>query len=66
MVCTSQLRNSKSNWQQWEEKVPAWRSASWQPTVPLVSDAELARKLSVEHNEEKLMEEESNTDEEQK
>ena len=52
--------------QMWEEKVPAWRSASWQPTVPLVSDAELARKLSVEHNEEKLMEEESNTDEEQK
>ncbi|CAI5758934.1 unnamed protein product [Candida verbasci] len=38
--------------QMWEEKVPAWRSSSWQPKIPLATDAELARKMSVEHKEE--------------
>ncbi|KAK6197485.1 high-affinity glucose transporter [Scheffersomyces amazonensis] len=37
--------------QMWDEKVPAWRSASWQPHVPLLSDAELAHKMNVEHKE---------------
>ncbi|KAI5961207.1 uncharacterized protein KGF55_004132 [Candida pseudojiufengensis] len=37
--------------QMWEEKVPAWRSASWQPTIPIASDSDLARKLSLEHKE---------------
>ncbi|KAI5955659.1 hypothetical protein KGF54_001161 [Candida jiufengensis] len=49
--------------QMWDEKVPAWRSGSWQPTIPLASDAELARKMSVEHKEEGLMEEDTNSDE---
>lgn len=41
----------------WEEKVPAWRSSKWQPTVPILSDAELANKMNVEHkeNESELM-----------
>ncbi|KAG5421961.1 HGT1 [Candida metapsilosis] len=52
--------------QMWDENVPAWRSASWTPTIPIAPDSELARKLSLEHNEEKLMDEESNTDEEQR
>ena len=46
--------------QMWEERVPAWRSRSWQPTVPIASDAELARKMEVEHEEDKLMNEDSN------
>ncbi|KAI5961206.1 HGT1 [Candida pseudojiufengensis] len=48
--------------QMWEEKVPAWRSRTWQPTIPIASDADLARKISVEHKEEGLMED-SNSDE---
>lgn len=35
----------------WEENVPAWRSASWVPSVPLASDAELASKLQTQHAE---------------
>ncbi|CCH44599.1 High-affinity glucose transporter [Wickerhamomyces ciferrii] len=35
----------------WEDKVPAWRSGSWQPRVPLLSDKQLEEKLSVQHNE---------------
>ncbi|KAI5969106.1 hypothetical protein CANMA_001859 [Candida margitis] len=35
--------------QMWDEKVPAWRSASWTPMIPIDPDSELARKLSVEH-----------------
>ncbi|KAK6465474.1 high-affinity glucose transporter [Scheffersomyces coipomensis] len=37
--------------QMWDEKVPAWKSTSWQPHVPLLSDAELAHKMNVEHKE---------------
>lgn len=37
--------------QLWEENVPAWRSSSWQPTVPLLSDKELGNKMQVEHSE---------------
>ena len=37
--------------QMWEEHVPAWRSASWEPTVPILSDVELAKKMDVEHKE---------------
>ncbi|CAD1810152.1 High-affinity glucose transporter 1 [Candida parapsilosis] len=37
--------------QMWEENIPAWRSASWTPTIPIDPDSELARKLSVEHKE---------------
>lgn len=37
--------------QMWDEGVPAWRSASWQPTVPLLSDAQLASKMEIEHKE---------------
>ena len=48
--------------QMWEERVPAWRSRSWQPTVPIASDAELARKMEVEHEEDKLMNEDSNSE----
>ncbi|CAK9683255.1 unnamed protein product [Candida parapsilosis] len=35
--------------QMWDEKVPAWRSASWTPTIPIDPDSELARKLSIDH-----------------
>lgn len=35
----------------WEEGVPAWKSASWTPLIPLATDAELRGKLSVEHQE---------------
>lgn len=35
----------------WDEKVPAWRTANWQPRVPLLSDAELGEKLRVQHRE---------------
>ncbi|KAG7660423.1 HGT1 [[Candida] subhashii] len=37
--------------QMWDENVPAWRSASWIPHIPIASEAELARKLSVQHKE---------------
>ncbi|KAI5955657.1 HGT1 [Candida jiufengensis] len=48
--------------QMWDEKVPAWRSASWQPSIPIVDETELARKLSIEHKEEGLMGEDTNSD----
>lgn len=35
----------------WEEGVPAWKTGSWQPSVPLLSDAELAHKLEAQHAE---------------
>ncbi|CAH6721736.1 high-affinity glucose transporter 1 [[Candida] jaroonii] len=49
--------------QMWDEKVPAWRSASWQPTVPILSDAELASKMKYEHkeNESELMKSDENS-----
>lgn len=37
--------------QMWDEGVPAWRSASWKPSVPISSDAQLATKLNYEHRE---------------
>lgn len=37
--------------QMWDEKVPAWRSNSWQPTVPILSDGELASKMVNQHEE---------------
>lgn len=38
--------------QMWDEGVPAWRSASWQPTIPFLSDKEIRDKLEVQHVEE--------------
>lgn len=31
----------------WEEGVPAWRSASWQLTIPILSDKELHNKVNI-------------------
>lgn len=41
--------------QMWDEKVPAWKSASWQPSIPILSDNELHSKMNVEHREEDLL-----------
>ncbi|KAI3404923.1 hypothetical protein KGF56_002252 [Candida oxycetoniae] len=49
--------------QMWDEKVPAWRSSSWQPTIPIASDADLVRKLSIEHKEDGLMDPDTNSEE---
>lgn len=35
----------------WDNKVPAWKTANWQPTIPIVSDAQLALKLESLHAE---------------
>lgn len=35
----------------WVEKVPAWKTASWKPHVPILSDAELGEKIRTQHNE---------------
>lgn len=35
--------------QLWDDHIPAWKSSSWQPTVPLLSDAQLDGKLSANH-----------------
>ncbi|EGV62379.1 high affinity glucose transporter [Yamadazyma tenuis] len=35
----------------WADKIPAWKTASWQPIVPLLSDADLAAKMKYEHKE---------------
>ncbi|EGW34830.1 uncharacterized protein SPAPADRAFT_145342 [Spathaspora passalidarum NRRL Y-27907] len=48
--------------QMWDENVPAWRSSSWQPHIPATSDAEIARKLSLEHKEEGDLMAETNSD----
>jgi sugar porter (SP) family MFS transporter len=37
--------------QMWDEGVPAWRSSSWTPTIPILSDAQLSTKLSAHHQE---------------
>ncbi|KAG5421962.1 HGT1 [Candida metapsilosis] len=37
--------------QMWDEKVPAWKTANWQPTIPIAPDSEIGRKLSLEHKE---------------
>lgn len=41
--------------QMWAEGVPAWKSASWQPSIPIVSDNELHNKMKVDHNEDNLL-----------
>ncbi|QOU18850.1 high affinity glucose transporter [Brettanomyces bruxellensis] len=35
--------------QMWDEHVPAWKSASWKPAVPIATDKILEKKLSVQH-----------------
>lgn len=35
----------------WTEKVPAWKSASYKPAVPILSDAELGEKIRTQHAE---------------
>lgn len=35
--------------QLWEDKIPAWKSKNWKPTVPLLSDSQLEGKLSTNH-----------------
>lgn len=35
--------------QMWDEKVPAWRSASWTPTIPVLSEMEMDAKPEVEY-----------------
>ncbi|WPK24356.1 hypothetical protein PUMCH_001627 [Australozyma saopauloensis] len=35
----------------WEEKIPAWKTANWQPHIPIATDADLAAKLSTQHAE---------------
>lgn len=37
--------------QMWEENVLPWKSASWKPTIPIVSDQKLADKMAVHHDE---------------
>lgn len=50
--------------QMWDENVPAWKSSSWQPSIPVLSDGQLARKLEAEHHEGDLMVRSDNTLEE--
>lgn len=47
----------------WEEKIPAWKTKSWQPHVPLLSDAELADKMSTRHEENLMSHSQSSSDE---
>lgn len=35
----------------WTQKVPAWKSGSWKPEVPILSDAELGEKITAQHKE---------------
>ncbi|RKP30963.1 general substrate transporter [Metschnikowia bicuspidata] len=35
----------------WEDNVPAWKTANWQPHIPIASDAQLALKLEALHAE---------------
>lgn len=35
----------------WSNKIPAWRSGSYKPEVPIVSDAQLTEKIEVAHKE---------------
>lgn len=37
--------------QLWDENVPAWRSGSWEPRIPILSDKQLEEKLKTEHDE---------------
>lgn len=49
----------------WEEGIPAWKTSKWQPTVPLLSDKDLAEKLQLQHMEtdHKLMSQSASSDE---
>lgn len=47
----------------WDEGVPAWRSASWEPKIHVLSDAELAQKMQTEHAENKDLLQSSSADE---
>lgn len=38
----------------WTEKVPAWKTGSWKPAVPILSDAELGDKIRTQHQESEL------------
>lgn len=35
----------------WTQKVPAWKSGSWKPDVPILSDAQLGEKITAHHKE---------------
>ncbi|CUM53860.1 unnamed protein product [Debaryomyces tyrocola] len=35
--------------QMWDEGIPAWRTASWEPSIPFLSDNDLREKLEVKH-----------------
>jgi len=49
--------------QMWDEHIPAWKSASWKPAIPIASDEALKKKLSVQHveNKETLSEDDHST-----
>lgn len=49
--------------QMWDEGIPAWRSGSWQPTLPLLSDAQCASKMEIYHRENTSPKDEFNTSE---
>ena len=33
----------------WDEGIPAWRTAAWEPSIPFLSDNDLREKLEVKH-----------------
>lgn len=35
----------------WDEHIPAWKTANWQPHIPIATDSQLAAKLSTQHAE---------------
>lgn len=35
----------------WTHKIPAWKSGSWEPEVPILSDAQLTEKITSHHRE---------------
>lgn len=39
----------------WTHKVPAWKTASWQPEVPILSDKQLGEKIQTLHREQDLL-----------
>lgn len=45
----------------WDDHIPAWKTNSWKPLVPLLSDAEIHDKLKTEHHENKLINESVST-----
>lgn len=36
--------------QMWDEKVPAWRTASWEPSIPVIAEKKLGHNLSASDN----------------